>query len=57
MLSEDDAGLRTEFAVQKPHGDAPLFFEIPKGARKVAAYLRGQDSAGVFVAAAEARVP
>jgi hypothetical protein len=57
MLSEDDAGLRTELAVQTPHGDAPLFFEIPKGARKVAAYLRGQDSAGVFVAAAEARVP
>jgi hypothetical protein len=57
MLCEDDAGVRSEFAAQTPHGDVPLSFEIPKGARKVAAYLRGQDSAGVFVAAAEVRVP
>ena len=57
VLSENDAGVRTELAAQTPHGDTPLSFAIPKGARKVAAYLRGQDSAGVFVAAAEARVP
>jgi hypothetical protein len=57
LFSEDEAGVRTELATQTLHGDAPSSIEIPKGARKVAAYLRGQDSAGVFVAAAEARVP
>jgi hypothetical protein len=57
VFSEDDAGVRVELAPQPPQGDAPLSFAIPKSARRVAACLRGQDSAGVFVAAAETRVP
>jgi hypothetical protein len=57
LFAEDDAGVRTEIASQTLHGDASSLIEIPKGARRVAAYLRGQDSAGAFVAAAEARVP
>jgi hypothetical protein len=57
LFSEDETGVRTELATQTPHGDVPTSIAIPKGARKIAAYLRGQDSAGVFVAAAEARVP
>lgn len=57
LFAEDDAGVRTEIATQTLHGDAPSSIAIPKGARKVAAYLRGQDSAGAFVAAAEVRVP
>jgi hypothetical protein len=54
---EDGAGKRTEFATQALRGNEPLSFEIPKEARKVAAFVRGQDGAGEFVAAAEARVP
>ena len=54
---EDDAGARTEFASQPLRSDQPAFFAIPKGARKVAAFVRGQDAGGDFVAAAEAHVP
>ena len=54
---EDGAGRRTEFATQALPGDAPLSLDIPKGAKKVAAFARGQDRAGEFVAAAEVRVP
>ncbi|HEX7505671.1 MAG TPA: hypothetical protein VF550_02790 [Polyangia bacterium] len=57
ILSEDEAGVRTEFATQTAKGDTPLSIAVPKGARKIAAYVRGQDGAGVYVAAAEARVP
>lgn len=57
VFSEDDDGVRAELAAQAPQGDAHSSYAIPRGARKVAACLRGQDSAGVFVAAAEARVP
>jgi len=57
LFAEDEAGLRTEFAAQTAQVDAPLSFAIPKGARKVAATIRGQDSAGVYVAVAEVRVP
>ena len=53
---EDGAGRRTEFASQVLRQDMPLSFDIPKGAHKVAAFMRGQDGAGEFVAAAEAMV-
>jgi hypothetical protein len=53
---EDEAGKRTEFATQLLRQDTPLSFAIPQGARKVAAFVRGQDSSGDFVAAAETRV-
>lgn len=57
IFSEDEAGMRTEFATQTAKVDAPLSITVPKGACKIAAYVRGQDGAGVYVAAAEARVP
>jgi hypothetical protein len=57
VFSEDEAGVRTELASQAVVGDASASFVCPKGARKVAAYVRGQDGAGDFVAAAEARLP
>jgi hypothetical protein len=57
VFSEDDAGERTELSVHTTQGDAPLAFDVPKGARKVAAYVRGLEGADVYVAAAEARVP
>ena len=56
FFCEDETGVRTELALQTAQGDAPQSFNIPKGARKVAAYVRGQDGAGEYVAAAEARV-
>jgi hypothetical protein len=69
VFSEDDAGVRAELFPQTIQADIPLpsplpsplplplAFDIPKGARKVAAYVRGLDGAGAYVAAAEARVP
>ena len=57
VFSEDAAGKRTELASQVLQGNAPMSFPLPKGACKVAAFARGQDRAGEFVAAAEARVP
>jgi hypothetical protein len=57
IFSEDDTGVRTELSVQKIEGDTPSACDLPKGARKVAAYVRGRDGAGPYVAAAEARVP
>jgi hypothetical protein len=54
---EDEAGARTELATQAVRGDAPASFVVPTGSRKVAAYVRGQDGAGAFVAVAEVRVP
>lgn len=54
---EDDAGVRTELPAQATQSDAPLSFDLPKGARKIAAYVRGQDGAGAYAAASEARVP
>jgi len=56
LFSEDETGMRTEFATKTVQGDVPLSFSVPKGTRKVAAYVRGQDGAGAYVAAAEARV-
>ena len=57
IFSEDEAGIRSELATQTVQGGAPLSIDVPKGARKIAAYVRGQDGAGVYAAAAEARVP
>jgi hypothetical protein len=57
VFSEDDAGVRTELTNPTNQGNASWVLDIPKGARKVAAYVRGHDGAGVYVAAAEARVP
>ena len=54
---EDETGLRTEVSGHAPRGASPWDFDIPSGARKVAAYVRGQDGAGAVVAAVEARVP
>jgi hypothetical protein len=53
---EDEDGRRMEIATQALRQDTPLSFDIPKQARKVAAFVRGQDGAGDFVAAAEARL-
>ncbi len=57
VYSEDEAGLRTEFATRTLQNGAVVSLDVPKGSRKIAAYVRGQDGAGAFVAAAEARVP
>jgi hypothetical protein len=57
IFSEDEAGVRTELSVQAIRGDEPIALDIPKGTHKIAAYVRGVDSRGAYVAAAEARVP
>jgi hypothetical protein len=57
FFSEDAAGVRTELPAQTTQGDSALVFNVPKNARMVAAYVRGQDGAGIYVAAAQARVP
>ena len=54
---EDEEGLRTEVPGQEPHGASPWSFDVPPGARKVAAFVRGHDGSGALVAAVEARVP
>ena len=63
ILVEDSSGKRTPVAV--PGGSGRRAFEagqlfqlpLPAGARRVAAVLRGSDSAGSLVAVGEARVP
>lgn len=52
VFSEDEAGLRREIAVVRVSA-GPATVELPRGARKLAAYVRGRDSAGTFVATGE----
>jgi hypothetical protein len=56
VLAEDIAGRRQEIARAPVQMDVPLVFAVPPGARKVAAYARGRDMGGTFVAVGQSTV-
>ena len=57
VLAEDAAGARKEIGQASLATDTPVLFGVPPGARKLAAYVRGRDAGGIFVAAGETMVP
>jgi hypothetical protein len=57
VFSESPDGLRKEVAALPLQDGIPASIVIPKGARMVAAFVRGKDSTGVFVATGEIAVP
>jgi hypothetical protein len=57
VFAEDDAGGRKEIAQAPLRPGAEATLTLPPGARKVAAYVRGRDAGGAFVASVEASVP
>ena len=57
VLAEDMAGARKQIAQAVLQPDAAMTFAVPTGTRKIAAYVRGRDAGGVFVAAGELTLP
>jgi hypothetical protein len=57
VLAEDGEGRRKEIGQATPAPATKATFDLPAGTRKVAAYVRGSDAGGAFVAAAESTVP
>jgi hypothetical protein len=57
VLVEDEAGARQETLGAKLEGTDEVVVPLPKGARKIAAFARGRDGAGDFVATGELSLP
>ena len=57
VFGEDESGRRQEIGTASLRGGAPAVVRLPKGTRKVAAVVRGSDSAGAFVATGELSLP
>jgi len=57
IFAEDSAGVRKEIATKLLRAGQPETIGIPAGTRKLAAFARGKDDAGVFVAAGEISLP
>jgi hypothetical protein len=57
VLAEDGAGVRKEIAQAPVQPDVALTFAVPPGTRTIAAYARGRDAGGDFVAAGETTAP
>lgn len=57
VLSEDESGTRVEIGSPSLRGATPVTVQLPKGTRKVAAFARGRDDAGIFVATGELSLP
>jgi hypothetical protein len=57
VLAEDGAGVRKEIAQAPVQPDVALTFAVPPGTRTIAAYARGRDAGGEFVAAGETTAP
>ena len=57
VLAEDDVGVRKEIAQSPLQPGMALTFSVPAGVRKLAAYARGRDGGGPFVAAGEMTLP
>lgn len=57
VFGEDESGRRQEIGSASFHGGTPATVRLPKGTRKVAAVVRGRDSAGTFVATGELSLP
>jgi hypothetical protein len=53
VLAEDAAGERKEIGQGPLQPDVAVTFDVPSGTRKVAAYARGRDASGDFVAVGE----
>ena len=57
LFAEDSAGVRKEIAVPVLRAGRTQVIRLPAGARKLAAFARGKDDAGVFVAVGEISLP
>ena len=57
VFAEDGTGARKQVSQLGIQPDTALTFSVPAGARKLAAYVRGQDAGGPFVAVGEISVP
>jgi hypothetical protein len=57
VFVEDAAGKRTELASATWKRDVPLTITVPDKVHLIAAYVRGKDSAGRFVATGEIHLP
>ena len=57
VLGESETGVRQEIAVAPLRGATSVSVPLPKGTHKIAAYVRGRDNAGLFVAAGELTLP
>lgn len=57
IFAEDSAGARKEIATPRYRSGQPETIAVPKDARKLAAFARGKDDGGVFVAAGEISLP
>jgi hypothetical protein len=57
ILAEDEAGGRKEIAQAPLQPERPASVALPAGARKIVAYVRGQDAGGAFVAVAVGSAP
>jgi hypothetical protein len=57
VFAEDERGERQEISAVPLQGTTPASVRLPKGIHKVAAFARGRDSAGAFVASGESALP
>ncbi len=57
VFAEDAAGSRKEIAAPLLRAGQPETIGIPTGTRKLAAFVRGKDDAGIFVATGEMSLP
>jgi hypothetical protein len=57
VFAEDGKGVRREVESASLASGAEFAFEVPAGTKKLAAVIRGKDSGGPFVAAAELVIP
>jgi hypothetical protein len=57
VFLEEEGGVRRELAVAPLRGGLSATVPLPKGTHKVAASVRGRDSAGIFVATGELTLP
>lgn len=57
LLGEDDSGMRRELGVASLHGQSAVTLAVPRGTRRLAAFARGRDAGGTFVATGEATLP
>ena len=57
VLAEDGTGARREVAQAPIRPDTALTFAVPPGTRKMAAFARGRDAGGPFVAVGEIALP
>ena len=57
VFREEEAGARREVAVVPLRRGASVTVPLPKGTNKIAAFARGRDSSGIFVATGELTLP